>query len=84
MPLRLISATPAVRGLDELSDEIVREKERRTRGESSASTLRARKAENAKRWVGRGRVMVLGQSIFVLMRSLDGARTHNAQGKASS
>ena len=37
----------------------VREKERWTRGESSASTLRARKAEDASRCVGRGMDIIL-------------------------
>ena len=36
-----------------------REKKRWTRGESSASTLRARRAEDASRCVGRGTEMIL-------------------------
>ena len=39
--------------------EKVRENERRTSGESSASTLRARSAEDARQCVGRGIEMVL-------------------------
>ncbi len=53
---------PVVRELEAFGGALagdVRENERRTRGESSASTLRARRAEDARRWVGRGRVMVL-------------------------
>lgn len=37
-----------------------RENERRTSGESSASTLRARRAEEARRCVGKGIEIVLG------------------------
>lgn len=36
-----------------------RSKERWTRGEISASTWRARRADKARRWVGRGRSMTL-------------------------
>lgn len=43
----------------EVEGGVVRAKVRCTKGESSASTSRARSADEARRWVGRGREMVL-------------------------
>lgn len=82
LPLSLISATLVANEAGSLESVVrsdTREKERRTRGESSASTLRARRAELARRWVGRGRVMVLGESVSRFLKSevggvLQGAR----------
>ena len=39
----------------------MRENERCTRGDSSASTWRARRAKDASRWVGRGILRVLDE-----------------------
>lgn len=61
------------------------EKDRRTRGESSLSTCRARRAEVARRAVGRGRSIVLGGVSGVFGGQGDvRAGTYKEQGKSGS
>lgn len=51
-------------------DGVAREKVRNTSGESSASTWRARRAESARRWVGKGVSIVLShQSVLYSIES---------------
>lgn len=40
------------------------EKDRRTSGDNSASTWRARRAADARRWVGKGTEMTLGKLVL--------------------
>jgi hypothetical protein len=65
--MRFVVALYSVRRIglasSELSAAAMREKERETRGESSLSTCRAWRAEDARRVVGRGRSMMLGWKV---------------------
>lgn len=47
-------------------EAVVREKERRTKGDSSWSTERARRALFARRWVGKGMHIVLWWGLAVV------------------
>ena len=49
----------AVEAAEEFEDDETREKDLRTSGESSASTWRALRADEARRWVGKGVRMTL-------------------------
>jgi hypothetical protein len=47
---------------------LTREKERRTRGESSSSTDSELRVASARRWVGKGVLMVLVMSQYMLLQ----------------
>lgn len=67
--------------LKKASSDAVSENERRTSADSSASTWRARRAEDASRWVGRGTEIVLaGVSRDRKWRSI--GYSYSEQGKA--
>lgn len=72
-----------VAAAEEEVDGVVRERERRTRGDSSASTRRARRAVRARRWVGSGMVRVLG-GLVLWGWSGGGGAAYREQGKAGS
>jgi hypothetical protein len=46
---------------------LTRENERRTRGESSSSTASDLRVVSARRWVGKGVLMVLARSQYMLL-----------------
>ena len=69
-------------GVLEKSPDAVSENERRTSADSSVSTWRARRADDASRWVGRGTEIVLSD-FNRIEECASVILTYNEQGKAT-
>lgn len=67
----------------ENASDAVSENERRTSAESSASTWRARRADDASRWVGRGTEIVLARRLVGIGSCGSIGYSYNEQGKAT-